>query len=780
MIMYMNNDLPTTARVVVIGGGIAGCSVAYHLATLGVRDTLLLERSSLSSGTTWHSTGNMETYRHDPLIFEMVQYATKLYPRLAQDTGNDIGWRAVGRVMYTDREERWREFRAFPELARARGIDIELLTADEVGRKLPIIETSGLIGGVWVPSDARVNPTDAVTALASQAKARGVKVLADAPVLGIITSRGTVKGVVTKLGTIDCETVVIAAGLWSAEIARSCEAALPLYALEHQYLITKPMGVSRNLPLFISYDDQLYGREEVGGLIVGSLDDSAIPLSSAELPQNFSFSLLNERWDQFERYMDTAMRRFPALRSAEAKMLLNGPETFTPDGHMLLGPVPGTDGVFACCGFNSNGMALAPAAGKLTAEWIVEGEPSMDVTKLDARRFSAVQCNESYLRDRVTEIPGHACRIPAALSDYTTARNIRKSPLHESLLAAGAYFGGVNGWERPLWISRDAPHDEWLAAVEAEVLAANQTGLLVDRSADVKVLLTGELAQGKFVEPAAGGWPTQALMRPLTGRNGRLEALVRVLPLAPEQVLLAASPDQETRVQEWLRCNCGLNDISTRDVSSEYVLLELYGPERKAWLRSLRVSAAPEGNHSRMAQTPAGTAYVHEDLLGGSTLLLIPGDGAADLCRQLDMDLRKSTRCAGGHFAEEAMRIIRGIPAFGREATQAGSVDELLSLNVPAHRHTPPTQTGPKTRRRRLIAYESPMSIQGFGTDEPIVQGSNVVGTLTSRVRLPSWHMTLALGLLDAEVTSDLESEVIVAGTRWPLLTRRTIWNTPP
>ncbi len=397
MIITMN-ALPATARVVVIGGGIAGCSAAYHLAMLGVSDVLLLERSSLSSGTTWHSTGNMETYRHDALIFEMVQYAAELYPRIARESGNDIGWRNVGRVMYTDRAERWDVLRTLPELGRARGIDIGLLTPEEVFRRLPIISTNDLIGGVWIPSDARVNPTDAVMALAGAARSRGVKIRSDVPVLGIVTRDGIVQGIATPTGSVQCETVVVAAGLWSAEVLRGCGSALPLHALEHQYLITKPLGVDRNLPLFISYDDQLYGREEVGGLMVGSLDDHAIPLSHAELPRNFSFALLSERWNQFEPYMAIAMRRFPLLQTAGIKMLLNGPESFTPDGQMLLGPVPGTTGAYVACGFNSNGMALAPAAGRFVAEWIVEGAPSADVAKLDVRRFSAVQSTEAYLR----------------------------------------------------------------------------------------------------------------------------------------------------------------------------------------------------------------------------------------------------------------------------------------------------------------------------------------------------------------------------------------------
>ena len=252
-------------------------------------------------------------------------------------------------------------------------------------------------------------------AYAKAARARGVRIRENLPVSQIIVRDGAVCGVATPEGAIACNTVLVAAGLWSGEIVRSCGLALPLYALEHQYLITEPIaGLDRGMPLFLSYDDQLYGREEVGGLMVGSLDDHAIAVSSAELPQNFAHALLSERWDQFEPYMATAMRRFPLLRTAGVKMLLNGPESFTPDGQMLLGPVPGASGLYCACGFNSNGIALSPAAGKYIAEWMVEGAPRADVSPLDVRRFAGALATESFMRARATEIPGFACRLHAA------------------------------------------------------------------------------------------------------------------------------------------------------------------------------------------------------------------------------------------------------------------------------------------------------------------------------------------------------------------------------
>ena len=365
-----------------------------------------------------------------------------------------------------------------------------MLTPEQVVQRLPILAPEGLVGGVWIPGDARVNPTDAVMAYSKAAKARGVSIHENVQVLSLIASDGCLRGVETSHGTLTCDTVIVAAGLWSGDLLASVGLRLPLYALEHQYLVTKPVNIDRNMPLFLSYDDQLYGREEVGGLMVGSLDDDAIALSTSQLPQNFSFALLNERWEQFEPYMTTALRRFPVLRSAEVRMLLNGPESFTPDGQMLLGPVPGVSGVFAACGFNSNGIALAPAAGRFIAEWIVEGAPSVDVAPLDVRRFSPAQCSEAYMRERVAEIPGYHCKLNSPGRDYQSARHIRRTPLHEQFAAAGAQFASVNAWERPLWIS--AGSQTWIENVAAEDTAALQAVLVVDRSADVKRLLVGD------------------------------------------------------------------------------------------------------------------------------------------------------------------------------------------------------------------------------------------------------------------------------------------------
>ncbi len=766
---------PSAARVVVIGGGIAGCSAAYHLALLGVTDVVLLERASLSSGTTWHSTGNMETYRPDPVIFEMVRYALQMYPRIREQSGQDIGWRSVGRVMYTDREERWESMRSLPELGKARGIELELLSPAEVQQRLPIIATDQLLGGVWVPSDSRVNPTDAVMAFAAAARARGVAIFQDLPVSEIILRNGAVQGVVTPNGTISCETVILAAGLWSGELVKSCGLSLPLHALEHQYLITQPLGIDRDLPLFLSLDDQLYGREEVGGIMVGSLDDGAIALATGQLPQNFSFSLLSERWPQFEPYMATAMRRFPVLQTAGIKMLLNGPESFTPDGQMLLGPVPGATGLYSACGFNSNGMALAPAAGRLVAEWIVEGAPSVEVAQLDVRRFGAAQGEEAYLRERVTEIPGYHCKIHAPDADYATSRDVLRSPLHDQLAMAGARFAAVNAWERPLWIARSSTPD-WASAVAAEAQAAEESVLLVDRSADAKYLLSGSLDEW-LPGNLTASLPTvkaAAVLAPLLGERGQIEALTRTVRWEQDSVLLLAGPEQATRVAEWLRVAGVPRGIHCEDVTGNHAMLELHGMRRAALLNALGVRP----RSSAACWIGGVSVTVREDPTNDSTLLITSAEGAALLWQNLLSVGEAFGLQVGGHWAQEAVRILRGIPGFGREATPNRLVAELgaqmLAASASARVNVSPAGTH---RKRVLRAFSSPIPLVGFGTQEVVLQKGRTVGELTSRVRLAGWSGALVLALLDPDSWNGNSVETVAAGRRWPLVPRPTPWS---
>ncbi len=782
-------QLPSTARVVIIGGGIAGCSAAYHLTKLGVTDVLLVERASLSSGTTWHSTGNLETYRDDPLIFDMVRYAAATYSNLHLESGQEIGWRNVGRVMYTDKAERFDFFRTLPQLGAVRGVEISLLTPAEVAQRLPIISAEGLVGGAWVPSDARVNPTDIVMAYARVAKAAGARFAQETQALEIITRQGRVCAVRTDHETVACETVIVAAGLWSAEVVKSCGLGLPLHPLEHQYIITKPVaGIARTMPLFLSYDDQLYGREEVGGLMLGSLDDRAVPVSPAELPRTFSFSLLNERWEQFEPYLATAMRRFPVLQHAEIKMLLNGPESFTPDGQMLLGPVPGADGLYTACGFNSNGIALAPAAGRFLAEWIVEGAPSADVGCIDVRRFAPIQNETGYLRARVSEVPSYHCRLHQAGDDYTTARNLRCSPIHSDLLAHGAHFMGVAGWERPAWYESNFTARSPMHGVAAEYTAGRNTVLIADRSSDAKFTLVGEPTADWLSAHMDGSFSgDEATMRltALTGTHGEIEGLVRLVRLHATGWLVIAEPEQETRVREWLRKASLPSSIRQTESACDWAAFELVGPHREALLAATTEVTGEDSEGAAFIRTPKRPrkAIVREDISNESTLILVPVDQAVRVWQAL---LAAGTRFGlrlGGHFSREALRICAGAPGFGREATPAVCAQDLFASSRRSDftllRTAAAIQTHQGRKRSNVAAFSSPLLLNGLGGRDAVLNDGRVVGEITSRICLPGWRETLLLAVLRSEPTTHESLQILASGRLGPLIPRATRWTGP-
>ena len=453
----MMDSVPAHARVVVIGGGIVGCSVAYHLALQGWREIVVVERQRLGCGTTWHSAASIGRLANSALGQRMLAYTVELLPRLEAESGRPVGWRNCGRVQLASTRQRLEDLRHVAAVGRAVGTPFEIISPREAADKLPIITPDGLVGALWSPGNGRVNPTELTAAYAEAATRRGVRFLETTPVTAVRTRAGAVTGVGTSRGEIACEVVVNCAGLWARRVGALGGVDVPLWANEHFYLLTKPMaGVSADMPTFSDRDALIYGREEVGGLLVGFFDRNAKPLSPDQLPEDFAFGLLEADWDQAEPYVKTAMARIPALGQTEIHMLLNGPESFTPDGSFLMGESPGLRGFFTLAGMNSSGINHAAGAGRALAGWITDGDPGIDVTAFDIRRFDASHNSEPWLRERVREVPSTTYLMHRAAPEFTTGRQRRLSPLHARLAERGARFDSVMGWERPEYFPRRA------------------------------------------------------------------------------------------------------------------------------------------------------------------------------------------------------------------------------------------------------------------------------------------------------------------------------------
>ena len=500
----MNPTLPTHARVVIVGGGIAGCSTAYHLTKLGVRDVVLLEQGRLTCGTTWHAAGLVGQTRATRNATRMSRYGIDLYAALERETGLATGWKQCGSLNVAQSPERLALMRRQMARARSFGIEFEFVSPAEVGRIAPILRTDDLAGGVWIPGDGKANPTDLTMSLAKGARMGGATLLEGTTVTGVDVRDGRVDGVRWRRdgeeGSIRCEALVNCAGQWARAFGRLAGVNVPLYAAEHFYIVTERIvGVTPDLPVIRDPDGCIYYKEEVGGLVMGGFEPAAKPWNVDPIPPGFEFQLLPEDWDQFEVLMVNAIHRTPCLEHAPVKMLLNGPESFTPDGNFILGEAPEVAGYYVCAGFNSAGIANSGGAGKLVAEWIVGGEAPVDLWDVDVRRFAPFHANRRHLADRTVETLGlhYAMRWPR--EELRSVRPLRRSPLYERLSAKGAVFGTRLGWERanyflPPGTAEPPPTLErpgWLPYVLEEQRACREDVVVFDQTSFSKFVLKG-------------------------------------------------------------------------------------------------------------------------------------------------------------------------------------------------------------------------------------------------------------------------------------------------
>ncbi len=398
------SELPDQANVVIIGGGVIGASVAWHLTQLGCEGVLILERGQLGCGTTWHSAGNILRMSSDPREVELYTYGVELLSSLQER--RDIGWKKCGRVMIARTEKRVAEFDAIARTLQACGVPVDRIQADAVHDKVPVLRTDDIVGALWSPDDGRVNPTDLVDALVREAKNRGARVCEGVAVDQVLTSNGQVTGISTDRGDIRCEAVVNCAGLWARDLGLRNDIDIPVYPVEHFYVLTDVVeGVAPDMPTFRDPDGLIYGREETGGLLFGCFDRNAIPVRPSDLPEPFVFSLLNENWDQFMPYMEEGLHRIPALKHTGIRTLLNGPEAFTPDTEPVFGEAPGLKNYFVLAGMSSAGISRSAGMGRALANLIVEGDAGCDTSNFDISRFGQESNDEAYLRKCVRDAP---------------------------------------------------------------------------------------------------------------------------------------------------------------------------------------------------------------------------------------------------------------------------------------------------------------------------------------------------------------------------------------
>ena len=593
------SDLPTTARAVIIGGGIIGCSTAYHMGKLGWTDTVLLERKKLTSGTTFHAAGLVGQLRTSANITQLLGYSVDLYKRLEGETGLQTGWKMNGGLRLACNEQRWIEVKRQATTAHSFGLEMHLLTPQEAQDLWPLMTIDDLVGAAFLPTDGQANPSDITMSLAKGARMSGVKIFEDTPVTRILVENGRIRGVETPHGTVECEKVICCAGQWTRTLAATVGVNVPLVSVEHQYMITEKIpGVTPDLPTLRDPDRLTYWKEDVGGLVWGGYEPNPKPWAVGGIPEGFHFDLLTSDYDHYSQFMENAIARVPALEHAGVKQLLNGPESFTPDGNFILGEAPELRNFYVGAGFNAFGIASAGGAGMALAEWAAKGEAPYDLWPVDIRRFGSVHRSVDWVRARTMEAYGKHYTIAYPSEEMTSARPTRRSPLYGHLKAARACFGEKLGWERPNWFA--APGEEpvdrysylrpgWWEAVAREHRAAREGAVVIDQTSFAKFRLKGPDAAKALSWVAAGnvdravGSLTYTQM--LNARGG-IEADVTVARLAEDEFYIVTGTGFATHDFDWISRNlCG--DCQLSDVTSGSAVLSLMGPRARQVLAAV-------------------------------------------------------------------------------------------------------------------------------------------------------------------------------------------------
>ncbi len=670
-------SVPTHASVVVIGGGVMGCSTLYHLSKMGASDAILLERNKLTSGTTWHSAAQVRALRNSQNLTRMIQYSVELYSQLEEETGQNVGWIQKGSLSIATNPDRLIHVKRQEALARAYGIDAVSLSPEEAKERWPLMNAEDVLGAVWSPDDGRVSPSDVCAALIKGAKPLGAKIFEETGVTGILTENGRVKGVETTQGTVMCDAIALCTGLWSREVGAMAGAEVPALACEHFYLLTKPIdGIVGNTPTLSDHDNHLYIRDDSGGLLVGCFEPLGKPIAPGVLDETFEFGLLPEDWDHFEPMMMNALHRLPALETAEVKMLLNGPESFTPDGTFMLGETSETKGLFLGCGMNSVGIASGGGAGMNLAHCIVHGHTAYDLTEADAKRIAPVFNNIDHLMSRAPEILGTHYDIAFPGKQLKTARDLRQLPLENEYRAAGAHFGQFYGWERPLYFGKteeprmtfDRP--DWFENVRAEVMAAHESAAIFDASPFGKIEVQGPDAEAFLLKVCAGYLgraPGSVIYTPVLNARGTFESDITAQRIADDHYRLFVGTNAIKRDLAWFRTHSEGFDITLMDSSEDYAVLGLMGPEAA---RIVSECGAPELNE--LGYFKVGPAHIAGKHVRAARMSYV-GEAGWEITMNTEnaSAIYAALTVAGakpaGLFAQTSMRIEKGFCAMGHE-----------------------------------------------------------------------------------------------------------------
>lgn len=607
----MTTALPTHAETVIIGGGVVGASIAYHLTKLGHSDVVLLERKRLTSGTTWHAAGLVGQLRATANLTKLARYTTELYAGLEAETGQATGFKQRGSISIATHAERMEELLRGASMAKTFGLEVNAVTPSDIRSMWPLLSVDDVVGGVFLPGDGQTNPIDTTMALIKGATSRGAKVFENTEVTSILTKNGRAIGVATASGDILAENVVIATGMWSRHLGQTAGVDIPLQANEHFYIVTEAFpGLDPNLPVLRDPDNCAYFKEDAGKLLLGAFEPNAKPWSVDGIPSDFEFGEIPYDFDHFEPILEAAIKRMPALGEVGIRTFFNGPESFTPDVRYLLGETPDVERLFVAGGFNSIGIQSAGGAGKALAEWIVAGHPPMDLADVDIRRVQGFQTNKRYLKERVSESLGLLYAMHWPYRQYETARGVRTSAVHERLAAAGACFGETAGWERANWFAEPGSKPEyaysygkqnWFAYSAAEHMATRTAVTLTDMSSFAKFRVEGRDAEAVLNQICANSVavpPGRIVYTQWLNDRAGIEADLTISRLSETVFLVVTAAATARRDLAWLRrhvpadAHCIVTDISSGEAT-----FCVMGPNSRALLEAASGADLSNASH---------------------------------------------------------------------------------------------------------------------------------------------------------------------------------------
>ena len=742
-----DKQLPKHASVVVIGGGVMGCSTIYHLAKNGVKDAILLERNKLTSGTTWHSAAQVRALRSTKNLTDLISYSINLYSELEKETGQNTGWICKGSLSIATNKERLVHIKRQEALAHLFGLKAKSISKGEAKERWPLMNDEDILGAVWSPDDGRVSPSDLCAALIKGAKGKGIKIFEDTGVKAIITKGKKVVGVETSLGNISCDAIALCAGLWSREIGLKAGVKVPLWTCEHFYLLTKPVdGISGNLPTLSDHDRHLYIRDDSGGILVGCFEPLGKAIDPKRLGSDFSFQLLPEDWDHFEPMMINAMHRLPALEKAEVKMLLNGPESFTSDGSFLLGETAETKGLFLGCGMNSIGVATGGGAGMALAHCIQTGSTPKDLSETDPKRFADCFNSAEALASRVPEVLGQHYEISFPGRQWKSARNLRSLPLQEEWNKSKAQYGQFYGWERPLYFNSSGDpkltfeKPSWYEQVAKEVEQANKEAAIFDQSTFGKIEVEGKDAC-KFLNKICTNQMDRSVGKviytSMLNNLGCIESDLTVIRLSENNYRLYVGTTSLQRDMSWLERNIENENVKLTDRTEDFAVIGLMGPNVLKIAKKIGATELNQLKYFNYTKTNIAGKKVE-----AARLSYVGEAGWEITCKKKDTKLIydiliEAGAKPSGLFAQTSMRIEKKFLSYGHELdTDINPLESGLDFTVDWNtnfigKEALENSYNKKTKNRIILIKLENLNAVPLG-NEPVYFNKKIVGKTTS------------------------------------------------